>query len=180
MQVDTQRCNVKHRGKVRPARLLTVSSVLPMPLADAWERVQMPALLQFVARGMIRFLPLDSLPQRWKAGQTYRVRMRLFGFLPFGGVHHLHVESVDAGSATIQTREWNAMIPVWQHRIRLRAVEGGVHYEDRILIYAGLLSLPVTLFASFFYRHRQRRWQLVARGLPDAAAPGGGGGGDRR
>jgi hypothetical protein len=40
---------------------------------------------------------------------------------------------------------------------------GKIHYEDSIAIYGGRMTGLITAFAKQFYKHRQKRWQLVAR-----------------
>lgn len=37
------------------------------------------------------------------------------------------------------------------------------HYEDRIVIDAGVPTPVVAAYAAGFYRHRQRRWRALAR-----------------
>lgn len=134
---------------------MTVSSTLPMPADQVWAKVQTPALLQFVARGMIRFKPLDGgFPPTWKPGETYRVWMRIFGFIPFGGTHYLQVEKIDPEQYFIATREWDQAAKVWNQHIQLQTLpDGQPHYQDRIYIYGGLLTGVITAFAHRFYRH---------------------------
>jgi len=39
---------------------------------------------------------------------------------------------------------------------------GKIYYEDSITIYGGMMTGPITAFARQFYKHRQKRWQIVA------------------
>ena len=51
----------------------------------------------------------------------------------------------------------------WDHRVREPPLgEGRCRYFDEVEIEAGPLTAVVWLFARWFYRHRQRRWQAVA------------------
>lgn len=136
-----------------------------MPLLAAWANVQRPALLKYVAKGKIRFRPLaGTFPPRWQEGDTVATRMRLWGVIPFGGVHYLYLERIDPATTTIATREWDRAAKVWNHCIRLTALdEHTTRYEDEIIIYAGRWTGLITGFAKRFYRHRQKRWQQVAR-----------------
>jgi hypothetical protein len=44
-----------------------------------------------------------------------------------------------------------------------KQTETTIIYEDEIVIYGGILTDFITLWAKSFYIHRQKRWQLVAR-----------------
>ena len=53
---------------------------------------------------------------------------------------------------------------VWNHRVVMKPLENGyIHYQDEIIIYGGWMTGIITAFAKIFYKHRQKRWQLVAR-----------------
>ena len=38
-----------------------------------------------------------------------------------------------------------------------------IYYEDSITIYGGMMTGFITSFAKRFYKHRQKRWQIVAQ-----------------
>jgi hypothetical protein len=160
-----KRVVIEYKGKNVNARQLTVSSEIPMDLDSAWENVKTPVLLEFVAKGMIRFKALESeLPKQWELGQTYGVKMRVFGFIPFGGIHYLWIEKVDEENYKIATQEWDKQAKVWNHKIVLRDLDNGkIYYEDSITIYGGAMTGFITSFAKRFYIHRQKRWQIVAK-----------------
>lgn len=44
---------------------------------------------------------------------------------------------------------------------------GKIYYEDSITIYGGILTGFITSFAKKFYKHRQKRWQIVAENKLD-------------
>jgi hypothetical protein len=157
--------SLEYNGKIVKARELLVQSKFPMSIDTAWKNVKTPALLSFVAKGMIRFKPAEKpLPKFWKAGETYGVKMRFFGFLPLGGTHFLSVEYIDEEGYRIETREWDALVKVWNHGIVLEDKGNNLtYYEDRIVIYGGILTGLITFFAKYFYIHRQKRWQIVAK-----------------
>lgn len=67
---------IEYKGKKVKARQLTVSSEIPMDLDSAWANVKTPALLEFVAKGMIRFKAVESkFPKKWEVGQTYGAKV---------------------------------------------------------------------------------------------------------
>jgi hypothetical protein len=41
--------------------------------------------------------------------------------------------------------------------------DGKIYYEDSIIIYGGMMTGFITAFAKRFYKHRQKRWQIVAQ-----------------
>lgn len=156
---------IKYNGKNVKAKKLTVRSEIPMEIESAWNNIKSPALLQFLAKGMINFKPIgNGFPKKWEVEQTVGTKMKVFGFIPFGGIHYLKIEKIDDQNHTLATKEWNRDIKVWNHHVIMRDLgEGKIYYEDAITIYAGLLTGFITSFAKIFYKHRQKRWQLVAK-----------------
>ncbi len=93
----------------------------------------------------------------------------LFGFLPIG-IRNLFWERIDDASRQMQTREHDPLIRRWDHRIAVEPADTSTcRYTDDVDIEAGLLTVPVWLFAQLFYRHRQHRWKSVARRLQSRA-----------
>jgi hypothetical protein len=160
-----ERVVIEYKGKKVKARQLTVSSEILMDLDSAWANVKTPALLEFVAKGMIKFKSVESeFPKKWEVGQTYKAKMRVFGFIPFGGTHYLFIERIDDKNNTISTKEWDKGAKVWNHDVTMKNLGNGIiHYEDSITIYGGVMTGFITSFAKRFYIHRQKRWQIVAK-----------------
>lgn len=157
---------IEYKGDSVEARRLTVSSSIPIKITRAWANVQTPELLQFVAKGMIKFKSIDKdgFPKKWQEGNTYGAKMRVFGFIPFGGVHYLNIFEIDSSNYTISTKEWDKSAKVWNHDVRIEAIgKDSIYYEDSIEIYGGFMTGFITAFAKRFYKHRQKRWQIVAR-----------------
>ncbi len=155
---------IDYQGKKVKAKKLVVSSEIPIGIDKAWALVKTPSLLQFVAKGMIRFESIErDFPQYWEAGQTYGAKMHVFGFIPFGGIHYLFIEKIDEKNYKISTKEWDKGARVWNHDVVLRNLgNGSIYYEDAITIYGGMMTGLITSFAKKFYKHRQQRWQIVA------------------
>lgn len=156
---------IEYNGKKVKAKQLSVSSEIPMNLDSAWANVQSPALLQFVAKGMIRFKAVKGeLPKQWELGQTYGAKMRIFGFIPFGGTHNFNIKKIDNNNHILSAIEWNKRTKVWNHDVILKDLGNGtILYEDAITIYGGKMTGVITSFAKKFYKHRQKRWQIVAK-----------------
>jgi hypothetical protein len=133
--------------------------------------VQTSSLLLDVIRPIVTLEPIDAgtFPERWSEGKSVRCRVYLFGVLSLG-VHTLQIERIDQGSRQIQSRERDRIVRRWDHLIRIQEISGGrAHYSDEIELDAGILTPVVWLFATGFYRHRQRRWRAIARRLARAA-----------
>jgi hypothetical protein len=160
-----ERISIDYKGKAVKAKKLTVSSEIPMEIDVAWNNVKSPELLKFVAKGMIGFKSTDGgFPKNWEVGQTYGVKIRIFGFIPFGGTHYLHIEKIDEERKEIATREWDKEAKVWNHHVVMKDLgNGNFYYEDDIIIYGGWKTGVITSFAKRFYKHRQKRWQIVAK-----------------
>jgi hypothetical protein len=63
----------------------------------------------------------------------------------------------------LSTKEWDNGAKVWNHDITMRELgDSKIYYEDSITIYGGILTGIITSFAKKFYKHRQKRWQIVA------------------
>lgn len=162
---EVAKVTIEYKGKMVQARNLRVYSEIPMNTKSIWNNVKKPELLQFVAKGMIRFNSIDGkFPGEWQVGQTYKAKMRVFGFIPFGGTHYLFVEKMDKENHLISTREWDKIAKVWNHDVIMKNLDNDkTYYEDSIIIYGGMITGLITLFAKRFYLHRQKRWQIVAR-----------------
>jgi len=124
-------------------------------------------LLEFVSWPMVRFDPIDPprLPRVWEE-KHYLVKVSVFGFIPFGR-QHINItgrnRSGETGSFFVEVRDngHGSFISTWDHFISIRETGAGCRYSDRVEIKAGLLTPLVVVFAWFFYRHRQRRWQRL-------------------
>lgn len=160
-----EKVEIEYNGKKVKARQLTVSSEIPIDLDTAWANIKTPALLQFVAKGKIRFKAVNgTFPEEWETGQTYGAKMRVLGFIPYGGTHYLFIKAVDDDNYMISAKEWNKRANVWNHDVVLRDLGNGkIYLEDSITIYGGVMTGIITSFSKRFYTHRHKRWQIVAK-----------------
>jgi hypothetical protein len=141
-----------------------IATELDCPMSEAIAHAMTTRLLKFVAYPLVQFTPIEphTWPDTWAEG-TYWVGMRIFGFVPFG--KQAIVISYPESTAGFLMRDngHSALISVWDHTISISTADGRTRYRDTVTIDAGLLTLPVWLFAQVFYRHRQRRWRQLAR-----------------
>ena len=122
------------------------------------------SLLVYVAGPLLTIHPVAGkrLPDRWIEGTTIVIHIRLCGIIPLGK-HTLTFERIEQASRELQTREHDAIVRKWDHLIRVKSNGANqATYSDDIEIDAGMFTIPVYLFAHFFYRHRQRRWRKLA------------------
>ena len=54
-----------------------------------------------------------------------------------------------------------SLIKTWDHLIFLESEGGGTRYTDEVSIDAGLLTLPIYIYAFIFYSYRQMRWRKL-------------------
>ena len=147
--------------------IVDIATHLDCSPAAVWDEVQTSALLLRVAWPLTRFVPVRAarFPERWSVGATIECKPFIFGFIPTG-VHTLHFERVDHKNFEIQTRESNPLISRWDHLISIKSAgDGQSIYRDTINFDAGGLTFVVWLWVAWFYRHRQRRWRMVAKSL---------------
>jgi hypothetical protein len=65
-----------------------------------------------------------------------------------------------------KSREHDPVVTRWDHLVSIKALdESRSVYRDTINIDAGKITFLVWAWASWFYRHRQRRWRELARTL---------------
>ncbi len=144
-----------------------VESILNCSPEQVWSEVQKSSLLLEVIKPLARVTPLDAagFPERWQEHETIRCRLTVLGIIPVG-THVLQIKRVDPATREIESREHDALVRRWNHLIRVRSTpDGRALYVDEIEISAGFCTVLVWLFASWFYRHRQRRWRRVAERL---------------
>jgi hypothetical protein len=123
-------------GKSVKGKKLTVSSELNIDINNAWNEVQKSSLLEFVAKGKIKFIPsVGKFPEKWEEDLTVTTKMIAYGFIPFGGVHTLHFAKINKEDKILETKEKDSFAKVWNHKISMKSIgENSIYYEDEIVI----------------------------------------------
>ncbi|MFD2564782.1 hypothetical protein [Aquimarina rubra] len=150
-----------YEGKIVKGKAITIKKEMPINIEEAWQKVKTSDLLQYVAKGLIRFVPVNkNFPDTWKEGMEVKTRMLFFGFLPLGGIHVLKFIKIDNENHTLITNEYDKTAKVWNHKISMKKIEHGdkILYEDKVEVYGGILTPIIVMWAKIFYRHRQNRW----------------------
>lgn len=146
------------------------STRIDLPPATVWSEVQTAPLLQHIAWPMVRFIPVgETSLDAFRPGGRYQVKLRLFGFIPFGTqwiVTSLHEPETGEWPKRLRDNGYSALIAKWDHWITIAPdADGGTHYNDDVEISAGILTPFIWGFAQIFYWHRQRRWSGLAQTL---------------
>lgn len=137
------------------------SSLFPAPRVTVFRKLQQLETLQLIAKPFATFEPVEETVSTWEVGSTSAYRFRLFGLIPYG-THTIHILRFDPDG--VSSREGNEHVPVWNHDITLKAVDGKhTRYTDRVEIQAGWKTVFIWLWANAFYAHRQRRWIKLLR-----------------
>lgn len=147
------------------------STRIDLPTATVWAEVQTAPLLKHIAWPMVRFIPVgETSLDAFRPGGRYQVKLRLFGFIPFGTqwiVTSLHEPETGEWPKRLRDNGYSGLISKWDHWITIAPdADGGTHYSDDVEIAAGILTPFIWRFALIFYWHRQRRWRGLALTLP--------------
>jgi len=163
--VEVEPVSIDYQGKTVKAKKLVVRSEIPMPIEQVWNILMTAELLDYVTKGFLRMKPIGGpFPESWPELDTVHTKIRVFGFIPFGGTHSLFFEEICGDSYVLQTREKNNRAKIWDHRITLEpASNQATLYTDEVIIYGKGMTGLITAFAKQFYQHRQKRWQTVAK-----------------
>jgi hypothetical protein len=145
------------------AKTIRVTSVFPASVDVVWDKLQRLDTLQYIARPYAAFRPLDGAATAWRDGCVSRFALRLFGVIPLG-VHTINVVAFSREALTVQTRESNKRVPVWNHKILIEPLGGNeTAYTDEVELFAGFATPIVYAWSAMFYRHRQRRWRKLLK-----------------
>lgn len=144
---------------------LQLKKTLPANAEQVWELVVKLETLQYIARPLLAFKPLDFLPGGvFRAGACCRFSLRFLGLFPLG-IHRILILSCNKQEGLIRSFEYGSLTRQWIHTIRVQpAGEGRTLYIDELDMegICGMTRL-VAAFSRLFYRHRQRRWIVLLR-----------------
>jgi hypothetical protein len=144
-----------------------LATQLDCPADTAWDKIQTSALFLHVIWPLARVVAVEpkQFPPCWREGATLRCRSYIFGVIPIG-VRTLTFVRIDQDKREIVTRESDSLVRRWDHVFSITPLgpRRSLH-RDTIDIDAGALTFLVWAWASWFYRHRQRRWRALARTL---------------
>lgn len=104
--------------------LARISTTFDCSAEQLWKAISRPASLRFVSAQLLHFEPLipGELDDDWVVGNTYALRLSLFGLLP-AGEHRITLVTIDRQANLIESQE-SALAPVWNHTMRSRSRPG--------------------------------------------------------
>jgi hypothetical protein len=149
--------------KMRNTKTVTISSVFPAQPEEIWLLLSRVETLHYIVFPYAIFFPVDGATNmEWRADETYRFHLRVFGIIPFG-IHTIRFKTFDRANFTIQSVEENRFVPVWEHTITLELLTAASHnnstkYTDTVELCARRLTGIVFLWCKAFYHHRQKKW----------------------
>jgi hypothetical protein len=145
--------------------VVDLHSELQASAPAVWSAVKTPAAFRRVTRGLLAMPAIQHRESTWEVGETVVGWVFLFGFIPFSR-HTLHISVIDDAARTLSSRESGGLVRIWNHDIIVTPVgDRRCVYRDRVEIDAGMLTPFVALYATWFYRARQRRWRTLAKEL---------------
>ena len=150
-----------------PMARIEVTCVLDCPAPTAAELIARPSTFLHVVRPAFAVANREVLPERFGEGDRFELRLRLLGVLP-QPPHHIEIIEavVDSDGGRAQTRESGGLLRRWNHTLLAEPLPGDrdrTRYTDRVEIEAGFgLTGAVAALSTRFYRHRQRRLQVLA------------------
>lgn len=159
-------------GMVADGMTVRVSTELKASADHVWERLLQKKTFLYLIRGWLVIENSQTWPDTlFLQGSSFLMKIRLFGRGPLTS-QEVRIVRVDESAREIVTDESSRIVRTWKHRMNVDALpENRSRYTDCVDINAGLLTPVVWIFASLFYRARQRRWRHlladVNSGYPD-------------
>lgn len=161
---------------------ICLTTTLPAPADWVAAQLQTTALFRYITAPLLQFAAVQGpWPDHWPLGDT-ELRFALFGLIPMGrqtariSVHA--PDSIPGAWPLMRDNGTGQLMRVWDHRITVHSLPGTPErtcYTDEVFIRARYLPWVMTplsaAFAWVFYRHRQRRWQRLARSRAGAQSP---------
>lgn len=89
----------------------------------------------------------------------------MHGIIPIGK-HTINVLAINKSSRELQTEEYNKHVSVWNHYIKMEEINDNItRYTDVVDLYAGIFTPLAAWWTIRFYKHRQWKWQKIAKGI---------------
>ena len=140
-------------------KYIVKTAIFPDNINNVFDKLQKISTLQKIAFPFAAFKPVKKIENSWESGRIFKLHLKLFCIIPLG-IHTIRVIRFDKNE--IFTNESNKFIPVWNHRIYLKALNNcQTEYTDMVEINAGRKTFFVYLWAKLFYSHRQRKWKKL-------------------
>ncbi len=140
-----------------------ISTVLKTTERHMWEELQKVSSLMYVASPILKFKPQPgySVPEKWLLGTEYKLKLFFLGIIPLGD-YFIKLIEINQEENRIISYEHGSLTKTWDHTIQFHAIDDQtIEYSDEVEMNAGIFTFFVWLFAHFFYRYRQNKWQKL-------------------
>ena len=129
-------CLMTRGGKEVVGRRVVVTSEFEANRENIWCKIQDIDTLREICKPKASFVSYDNTSPTWKEGKSFCFKMFLHRFIPVGK-HTINVVKMDKSTGEIVTNEYNA----------------------------GGLTALAAWWTLKFYKHRQKKWQKIAKNL---------------
>ena len=158
-------CLLTRGGIEVVGRRVVVTSEFEANRENIWCKIQDIDTLREICKPKASFVSYDNTSPTWKEGKSFCFKMFLHGFIPVGK-HTINVIKMDKSTGEIVTNEYNKKVTIWNHYINMEEISPNVtRYTDMVDLYAGGLTALAAWWTLKFYKHRQKKWQKIAKNL---------------
>ena len=156
---------IQHDGKMRNARIISVKSTFNFDITDFFHEEMIIANTLRITKPLAHIkMKTGGDHVQFQEGFTYEMRIYTLGLIPFGGLHYIHIETIDMENKFIQTREKNNIAKVWDHMLKFNVIdEETITYEDEVTLCAGWLTPILAKYLVVFYKMRHRNWNKLLK-----------------
>lgn len=157
---EITKTNIKAGQHFSTVYKLTVRSELTVTAEYAWEILLKCKTLHFIAQGVMSIKPVfEPFPDEWEQNKIFKTQMLMYGFIPYGGIHTIFFKKIDHVNHIIETEESNKSFRMWNHTMYVEEKKhGNCIISDEVFINNGFISFVAVKWASYYYRHRHKRW----------------------
>jgi len=166
-ETTLERITIQYKGKERKGVKISVTTLFPYTIEKFWEAEQLIEHTKMVTQPMTK-LQVIQAPQSpyFIEDSTYILKPLSYGLFPIGGEHTIYIEEINHDEYYIQTREYNTIARVWDHRLSWEESDGNqVIYTDTIELYAGVMTPIFALYLRSFYKMRHKNWYALLKKL---------------
>lgn len=152
---------------------VSISTELPLSADRTRHLAAVPEVMQFVLAPVLTFAmneaPAPNVPIT--TGFCARGHVKWLGILPTW-THEIRVVHLD--DLEIFTNERGGPVRTWNHRLTfVPLADMRCRYTDEVEVEDGFRGWGAALFAWIIFRHRHRRWRLLASVLAAERDRGG-------
>ncbi len=157
---------IDRKGQLKVGRKITVTSTFENSANKIWDRILSIDTLIEICKPKATFKSCTGeMPEKWELRKIYPFKLFIYGLIPMGQ-HEIILEKIDREQNEILSREHNKIVKIWNHLIKMDSTgTEKTTYTDEVEIYAGIFTYITALWSISFYRHRQRKWQQIAKSL---------------